>query len=115
MANDLDQLKQKALYDWENPDFAFNNALRDLGYNPYAANPIMAELRRLAPGMSISYQQRQAANPTVNPGNVSGLYGDFGSYLRNSISGGGVLDTLNSGVNNFGNTVGNIRNSLANP
>ncbi len=86
------------LYPVDNPDFALNNAMSDIGYNPYAANPFTASVRKLAPALGTSYALEQAMNPNANtPGAIArrgqgysnGQYSSmsFSDYLRGSLTG----------------------------
>lgn len=46
--SDVERTRAATLYGYENPQGAFDNVLRDWGYNPYAANPFVQTIRRQA-------------------------------------------------------------------
>lgn len=86
------------LYPVDNPSFAFDTALKDVGYNPYAANPFTNSIRKLAPSLATAFQMEQSGNHNSNTpsaiarrghGYANGLYSSmsFSDYLRGSITG----------------------------
>jgi hypothetical protein len=91
--SDADRFKSQFRYNLDDPGFAFNNALQDLGYNPYAANPFIASLRRLAPGMGQAFALNMATQPgSWGQGNTYADIGQnsstsYGNFLRNAIAG----------------------------
>lgn len=92
--SDTDRFGNQLKYSLDDPTTALNNAMLDTGLNPYSANPFMEMYKRAAPGLAFSYAGDMAAGGLYgNPTETRGAP-DFGSYLRNAISGGGVMDRL---------------------
>lgn len=95
------------LYPVDNPSFAFDTALRDVGYNPYAANPFTNSVRKLAPSLATSYGMEQAMNNMGGnaPGGIARRgqgYANgqrssmsFSDYLRGSITGENISQKYN--------------------
>lgn len=114
-------------YPLEDPDRAFNNALKTEGYNIHKANPFIASLQRSSRGLRQAYLQERAAgnNPwqsaggnttdasgnPVGPGNPNSPYAaeDYAGYLRGVIHSGQVGNTLNNAYAQVQPTVQRIR------
>jgi hypothetical protein len=109
------------LYSTDNPDFALTNAMADVGYNPYVANPFTASLKRMAPSMATAYLTNQAGNMTTtgptgiartgygySPSGPSSM--SFSDYLRFNLTGEAGEQKYNAP----GGTPGTPGNDLAN-
>lgn len=116
--NDQDLLRRNALFNWEEPGFAFDSALQERGYNPYAANPFIQSIRQLAPGLSSAYLVNRATNP-ANPNLGTGS--DYQSWLRDVLGGpqgqaGGsqLYATINQGRQGLQGAIQSARQQPAN-
>lgn len=72
----------------DDPVAAFNNMLREQGYNPNAANPYMQYLRRMAPGMALSFNQGGAFGEYGDPLTVAQNPQAYHDYLAQYMNGG---------------------------
>jgi hypothetical protein len=120
---DNEWFKNSTLYNFaDNPAAAWDNVLRDMGYNPYAANPFMQQIRQAAPGMANSYLVNQAmiprpGTPGGQPTGLQGLTQDMGlgyrDFAKNALGAGGggssIYATLQQGANNLRPAVNVIR------
>lgn len=122
--NDAQNASLQLQYPLEDPDRAFNNALKAEGYNIHKANPFLASLQRSSRGLRQSYLQERAAgnNPWLSAGGGTGPnYGqsrdpnsqqgslDYSGYLRGVINSGQVGNTLNNAYAQLQPTVQRIR------
>lgn len=112
LPTDNEWFRNSTLYNFaDNPANAFDNVLRDMGYNPYAANPFMQQVRQAAPGFANSYLVQQAMQPRPGTpgGQPTGLATDMGTgyrdFAKNALGAGGggtqIYATLQSGANNL--------------
>lgn len=121
LPTDNEWFRNSTLYNFsDNPQAAFDNVLRDMGYNPYAANPFMQQIRQASPGMANAYLVNQAlqARPGTGGGaQPTGLTTDMGTgyrdYVRNALGAGGggsnIYATLQSGANNLRPAINVVR------
>jgi hypothetical protein len=75
-----------ARYPAENPRFAVQSALLDMGINPFRGNPMLGMLMRFAPGLNQAFL---LSNLGVSPealGQAGGQGAMFGNYLRQVLS-----------------------------
>lgn len=97
MARSYDPIREQLLYPVDNPDFALRNAMSDLGYNPYSANPFAQAVERLGRSTANTYLTQMAADNTiydVSPDAIArqgaggrGSAVAFSDYLRNTLAG----------------------------
>jgi hypothetical protein len=101
-----DPIKESLLYPLDNPEYAYNNAMSDVGINPYSANPFAKAMKRMAPSLGASYLVEQSSNNRANtPAGIARTgqgYADgqhtsmpFSTYLRASASGQNVAPAYN--------------------
>lgn len=86
------------LYNPDNPAFAVQNVLRNMGLNPFSGNPLTQAIMARAPAYSGAYRA-QAANG-YNPG--ADIGGGFQNFLTNIFSSGNQSDVLANTAANFG-------------
>lgn len=96
------QSRNQLLYPLNDPNAAFDNALRNTGINPYATNPFTELLKKNAQGARISYLARGG-------GGAGDVEGDFGNFLTNQIQNGSLYNTLNGTAGNFGNVINAVK------
>jgi len=115
----MDPTQLKALYDYrDNPEFAADNAMRELGYNPGAMNPMLQQMRKSAKGLGTAFQLEKSNVAGLGPTNAANSGADFRHYLMSSMSnggqghssgGGGIYAALERGNQGFGQAVQNVR------
>lgn len=100
-ADDTYHFRNQLLYPLDDPQVAFDNAMRDNGYRLNAANPFIDVMRRSAPGLATTYAMR-ASSPNAG----GGMYGDptergmadFGQYLRDNLRSGNMVNEMKWGA-----------------
>ena len=104
-----------AQFSTDNPQFAFQNAMRNAGMNPFqAGNPFVQMLQRAAPGMALAFQMQRMKDQSITgenpPTTGAGSPADFGAFLTNAIKGGNVFNTLSSTGSGLRDAINMIRN-----
>lgn len=113
---DQNLLSNNALYNYENPQASFDNALRYQGYNPNAANPYMQSLRSMAPAMSNSFLSSMAQNPNATADRTQNTGELYRNYLGAVMGGNGpagqssVYATLNDSATGMRDAITAARN-----
>lgn len=106
------QTLQDQRYNWDSPEFALMNALRDQGARGTAGQPYLDVLMRAAPGLANAFRINSAmsgagGNAQMDP---QAAYGEF---LRGAITGGvggsGVVGALRSAQNQMPSLLGMLR------
>lgn len=93
-------------YPLDDPSGSFRSALTDIGINPYASNPFVAQLMKSAQGARAAFltsRVNSQSNATLD--SMPDPSADFGSWLRGQLGGGTLFNSMNQSAGNFDNTV----------
>jgi hypothetical protein len=113
--SDQGQFQVQTLYNPDDPRNAMQNAMMDMGVNPFARNPYTQFLLRAAPGLGASWLAGRAVASTT-PGvgadpTMAAPY--FRDYLRGSLQGngpyGGVYANIGQAAANMPQTLNAMR------
>jgi hypothetical protein len=91
------QSRNQLLYPLDDPNTAFDNALRRTGINPYATNPFTDLLKKNAQGARIAY----LAHGKPEGGSYADPSADYGNFLSSQIQNGSIYNTLNNTAQSF--------------
>lgn len=98
------------LFNPDQPSTAMGNVLRGMGFNPGFNNPFTNYLQRFAPGLGAAF----GINTALGPGATrEDLGGDFASYIRRALSGGGIGGILDQARGQLPDAITAIRNQVA--
>lgn len=86
--------RQNKLFDYGDPAFAMQNALRDMGINPYRQNPFIADFMRAAPGLANAHIIQNAGARPEDVDAMGGTGAMFGSFLQDVLGRGAINSTL---------------------
>jgi hypothetical protein len=99
--------RNQLLYPFDDPSTAFDNALRDVGVNPFRSNPFVAQLQKAAPGARIAFLGNTSGNTAQARNDPSG---QFGQWLQSQIGGGSLLSTLSNTASGFNGILQRLKN-----
>lgn len=106
---DTNRARNQFLYNEDNPMGAFQNVLRGMGFRPELNNPLTNILSRAAPGLSAAYNiSRANQGPGMTPSSDPG--GDYGSFINQNLTSGGLFNTLQQGAGGLGSAIDQIKN-----
>jgi len=110
---DPEILAQQQMYNWQTAagqQTAVNNVLRDLGYNPYAANPFVQQMKGLGQGYSQHWLAQHAMNPQLTAASLPASFASYRDMLQNSFRNGSMIADISRTGGGMRDLVGSMRN-----
>lgn len=110
VGTDLSWMRDQQLYPLDDPGTAFNNALRDVGVNPFRSNPFIDQLSKAANGSRIAFLARGRPMYAASGGSsFSNPSTDYAAYLKDNLSNGTMFQNLQATAQNWGDTINKMK------
>lgn len=108
---DRTQLGQSVLYPLDDPSVAFNNALQDMGINPFRSNPFTAQLQKTSGASRIAFlaDAAQRGGNMLSTPSYSNPSMAYGNFLKSNLQGGNYMGNLGGTARNFPSLLQTVR------
>lgn len=91
------------------PKLAMIAAMRRMGWNPFASNPMVAMLMNAAEGLKATHGLSNLGAQATDVAGAGGPAKMFGDFLLNELQKGSVFGSLNNAAKNMPNYMGQMR------